>query len=149
MKRFMEMKPAGKTAKQFAAAACCLTVVMLAGCSDTRQAEEINSYLEENYSAPEKETYPEADDLISRLEDAGFETTRADCFEELGISTVRIKAVKDDQYLDICYNVTDKENVQDIIDYYMQNYDRCNLTNSEGTVFCCSSDSVMEQAGLW
>ena len=138
-----------KSAKRFAAAACFLLIAVVTGCSDAKQAEEINSYLEENYSAPEEETYPAAEDLMSRLEDAGFETEKSERFAELDIETVRIKATKDEQYLDICYNVSDEQDVQKIIDYYFQNYDRCNLTNNEGTVFCYSSDSVMEQAGLW
>lgn len=131
------------------AAACILLMTILTGCSDAKQAKEINTYLEEHYSAPEEETYPVAEDLTARLEEAGFETTKTDRFEELDIETVRIKASKDEQYLDICYNVSDEQDVQKIIEYYMSNYDRCNLTNNEGTVFCYSSDSVMEQAGLW
>lgn len=129
---------------------CFLLMTVLTGCGDAKKAAEINSYLEENYSAPaeEEESYPEPEDLVSTLEESGFTAEKMDSFEELGIETVRIKASEDEEYLDVCYNVSDEESARKIIDYYMQNYDKCNLLNDEGTIICYSSDSVIKQAGL-
>lgn len=139
-----------KIANRITVAVCFLLMTALTGCSDARKAAEINSYLAENYSAPaeEEETYPEPDDLISTLEESGFTAEKFGSFEELGINTVRIKASEDEEYLDVCYNVSDEESAQKIIDYYIQNYDKCNLLNDEGTIICYSSESVIKQAGL-
>ena len=139
-----------KIFKRIVSIVCLILIAALTGCGDAKKAEEINSYLEENYSAPasQEETYPESESLLVILEEAGFTTEKFDRFEEIGIETERIKAAKDEEYLDICYNVSVEEDVQKIIEYYMQNYNKCNLLNDEGTIICYSSDSVMEQAGL-
>lgn len=138
-----------KIFKRIVSIVCLLFVAALTGCGDAKKAEEINSYLEENYSAPaQEESYPESESLLSILEEAGFTAEKFDRFEELGVETERIKAAKEEEYLDICYNVSGEENVQKIIEYYMQNYEKCNLLNDEGTIICYSSDSVIEQTGL-
>ena len=139
-----------KIFKRIVSIVCLILIAALTGCGDAKKAEEINSYLEENYSAPasQEETYPESESLLGILEEAGFTTEKFDRFEEIGIETERIKAAKDEEYLDICYNVSVEEDVQKTIEYYMQNYNKCNLLNDEGTIICYSSDSVMEQAGL-
>lgn len=137
-----------KILKKIVSIVCLVFVTTLTGCGDAKKAEEINSYLEENYSAPAQENYPESESLLNTLEEAGFTAEKFDRFEELEVDTVRIKATKDEEYLDICYNVSGEENIQKIIEYYMQNYVKCNLLNDEGTIICYSSDSVMEQTGL-
>ena len=118
------------------------------GCGRSKEAEELNAYLEANYSAPEEVGYPEAEELASALEELGFDVERNETVGELGIKTDRVTAVKDEQYLDICYGVTDEQDAEHIMDYYMENYDRCNIMNDRETVFCYSSESVAEQAGL-
>lgn len=139
-----------KIFKRIGSIVCLIFIAALTGCSDAKKAEEINSYLEENYSAPapQEETFPESESLLGILKEAGFTAEKFDRFEELEVDTVRIKATKDEEYLDICYNVSGEEHIQKIMEYYMQNYDKCNLLNNEGTIICYSSDSVMEQTGL-
>lgn len=120
----------------------------LAGCGQSKEAKELNAYLEANYSAPEEVGCPAPEELASALEEMGFEVERNEEVGELGIKTDRVTAVKDEQYLDICYGVTDEQEAADIMDYYIDNYDKCNIMNDGAAVFCYSSESVAEQAGL-
>lgn len=123
-------------------------MLILTGCGKSEEAKQLNAYLQENYSAPEEPGYPAPEVLVSVLEELGFTVERNDEVGELGIKADRVRAVKEEQYLDICYGVTDEQEAQDIMEYYMENYDKCNIMNDEATVFCYSSESVAKQAGL-
>ena len=118
------------------------------GCGKSEDAEQLNTYLEENYSAPGEESYPAPDELADALEAAEFSVERYEEIEELGITVDRVKTAKGEEYLDICYGVTDEQNVQDIMEYYIEQYDKCNIMTVKDAVFCYSSKDVAEQAGL-
>lgn len=137
-----------KGKKTASAAAMLLAAALLTGCGQSKEAAEINSYLAENYSAPGQAGYPEPKELADALEGAGFEVERYEEVGGLGIKADRVKAEKGDQYLDICYGVADGQEAQDIMQYYIESYDRCSIINDEGTVFCYSSEDVAKQAGL-
>lgn len=96
----------------------------------------------------EKQTYPEPETVAANLEEAGFEVERFDSFEELGIEALRIKALKDDEYIDICYNVPSENDLDAVIEYYMGNYEKYNLVSNVDLVFCYSSENVVKEAGL-
>lgn len=138
-----------KNRKKTSAILLLLLAVNLSGCSNPAKVKELNAYLEEAYTETEEETYPQSDELTNRLEEAGYQTERFDSFDELGLDIDRVKASKDEQYLDICYNVANDEDVETIMDYYMEHYEKYNLVNNDGTVYCYSSETVMEDAGLW
>lgn len=123
-------------------------MLIFTGCGKSEESERLNAYLQENYSAPEEAGYPVPGEVVSALEEAGFEVEQYEEVGELGIKADRVRAVKDEQYLDICYGVADEQEAQDIMEYYIERYDKCNLMNNDGTVFCYSSESVAEQAGL-
>ncbi len=96
----------------------------------------------------EEKTYPEPDAVAESLESAGFEVERSEVFEGLDIETTRIKAVNGDDYLDICYHVPSADDMDEIVTYYTQNYKKYNLVSGTDVVYCYSSDSVEETAGL-
>ena len=121
---------------------------LFTGCGKSKEAEQLNAYLEENYSAPEEKGYPAPDDLADALEAAEFSVERYEETEELGITADRVKAIKGEEYLDICYGVTDEQDVQDIMEYYIEQYDKCNIMTAKDAVVCYSSQAVAEQAGL-
>lgn len=89
-----------------------------------------------------------ADAVAESLESAGFEVERSGVFEGLDIETTRIKAVNGDDYLDICYHVPSADDMDEIVTYYTQNYKKYNLVSGTDVVYCYSSDSVEETAGL-
>lgn len=124
-------------------------MALLAGCGTSKEAAELNTYLAQNHPAPEKKSSPAPEELAAALEDAGFTVERHEEVKELGITAQRVKAVKDEAYFDVCYSVTDEQDVQDIMEYYIEQYDRCSIiVNDEGTVFCYSSEAVAQQAGF-
>lgn len=118
------------------------------GCGRSEEAQQLNAYLEENYSVPEEKEGPTSEELADALEQAGFSVEQYGEIEEIGITAVRVKAVKDKEYLDICYGVTDEQTVQDIMGYYIEQYDKCNIMTDKDAVFCYSSETVAKQAGL-
>lgn len=138
----MEKKKTTLTAVMF------LVMVLLIGCGESKEAAEINAYLAENYPAPEKKSDPAPEELVKTFQDAGFTVEQHEEVKELGITVQRVQAVKDEEYFDVCYGVTDEQNVQDIMEYYIEQYDRCSIINDEGTVFCYSSEAVAKQAGF-
>ncbi len=129
-------------------AAVIFAAAILTGCGESKQAEEINSYLAQNYTAPEEKGYPAPDELVSALEDAGYTVERCGKVEELDIETDRVKALKDSDYLDICYGVADEQAMQDIMQFYIETYDKCSIMSDEDVVFCYSSEKAAEEAGL-
>lgn len=115
-----------------------LIMLVIPGCGDQSTIKVVT----------EKKTYPELDEVASNLENAGFEVERYGSFEEAGVGATRIKAEKDDEYLDLCYDVESRTDLDTIINYYMGNYKRFNLVSDEDVVYCYSSDFVIESAGL-
>ncbi len=96
----------------------------------------------------EEKTYPEPDEVAGNLENAGYTVERSEGLEGLEVKTDRIKAVNGDEYIDICYNVSSVTDMDMIIEYYMDCYEKYNLVSDTEIVFCYSNDVVLESAGL-
>lgn len=96
----------------------------------------------------EEKTYPEPDEVAASLENAGFTVERYDRFEEVGVAATRIKAVNDSDYLDICYYIGSDEDIDTIVEYYINNYKKYNLVSDTSVVYCYSGDDVVDVAGL-
>ena len=96
----------------------------------------------------EKKDYPKSQEVINNLEENGYQVETFDTFEELGINTTRIKAVKDEEYLDVCYDVSSTDELNEIIEFYSSNYKKYNLISNVDMVFCYSSEVVIENSGL-
>lgn len=122
------------------AAAALAVMCMLAGCgaNNDKKVE----------AAREEKVYPEEKEVAASLEEAGFEVEQTDDFAELDLKVSRIKAVKGEEYLDLCYDVVSDEDSDRIVEYYSQSYQKYNLVVDEETVYCYSSESVLQSAGL-
>lgn len=98
----------------------------------------------------EEEPYPEADAVVSALEEAGFEVEKSDSFGELGIDVTRITAVNGEEYLDLCYDIASSDDQDKIVAYYTgtDSYRNYNLVSDGDIVYCYSSETVIESAGL-
>lgn len=98
----------------------------------------------------EEEPYPEADAVVSALEEAGFEVEKSDNFGELGIDVTRITAVNGEEYLDLCYDIASSDDQDKIVAYYTgtDSYRNYNLVSDGDIVYCYSSETVVESAGL-
>lgn len=96
----------------------------------------------------EEKTYPEPDTLADSLEAAGFTVEKAESVAETGVEASRITAVKDGEYLDICYDVASVDDMNTIVEYYTGNYKKYNLVSDDDVVYCYSSEAVIEAAGL-
>lgn len=115
-----------------------IMMLALAGCGAQSTVEIVT----------EEKTYPEPDTVAESLEGSGFSVERFEKFEELGIDAVRVKAVNGDEYLDICYSVSSMEDMDAIVAYYTENYKQYNLVSDTDVVYCYSSESVEDMAGL-
>lgn len=118
-----------------------LTMMILSGCGSKAPAEQAKR---------EEAPYPEANAIVSSLEEAGYDVEESDSFEELGISVTRITAVNGEEYLDLCYGVTSSADQDSIAAYYTNtdSYRKYNLVSDGDTIYCYSSESVIESAGL-
>lgn len=96
----------------------------------------------------EEKTYPEPEEVISSLENAGYTVERSEGIEDPEVQADRIKAVNGDEYIDICYNVSSTADMDQIIEYYMDQYEKYNLVSDTKIVFCYSNEAVVESAGL-
>lgn len=97
----------------------------------------------------EKLDFPEPEEVISSLEEEGYQVESFDDFEELdSIKVTRIKAVKGESYLDVCYNVASEDELNKIIEYYSANYKNYNIFSNIDIVFCYSDEDVVQIADL-
>lgn len=96
----------------------------------------------------EEKTYPEPDTVADSLEAAGFTVEKSESLTDAGVEATRVKAVKDEEYLDICYNVASSDDMNKIVEYYTENYKKYNLVSDDDVVYCYSSEAVTEAAGL-
>lgn len=124
--------------KKVCIAVMLIMVFVLAGCGSQSTVKVIT----------EEKTYPEPDEVAESLENAGFSVERYGRFEEVGVATTRIKAVNDSDYLDICYYVGSDEDMDAIVEYYINNYKKYNLVSDTNVVYCYSGDDVVSIAGL-
>ncbi len=115
-----------------------VVMIALAGCG-TRPEEE---------NVGRENTYPGPDEVAASLEAAGFELERSENFEQLEISTTRIKAVNGEEYLDICYEVSSAEDMNRIEEYYEGSYSQYNILSDDEMICCYSSESALQNAGL-
>ena len=126
-----------------------VALLTFTGCAKSEEARQLNAYLEENHSAPEEKAGLAPEELSGVLEEEGFSVEQYEEVGGLGITADRVKPVKDEEYLDICYGVMDEQDVQDIMEYYIEQYDKCSIMTGKDTVFCYSSEAVAKQAGLF
>jgi len=124
--------------KKLGAAVLAVMLLMLAGCGGQSTVKIVE----------EEKTYPEPDAVVSSLEDAGFTVEKSESLEEAGVEATRIKAVNGDEYLDVCYHVASADDMDKIVEYYTGNYKKYNLVSDDEVVYCYSSESVIESAGL-
>lgn len=117
-------------------------LLILSGCGADAAANE--------QAKREEEPYPQAAEVVSALEEAGFQVEQSDDFTELGISVTRITAVNGEEYLDVCYDIASEDDRDKIVDYYTSedSYRKYSLVSDEEIVYCYSSESVVESAGL-
>lgn len=119
--------------------------IAVSGCGGDTAAKEAAEQAKR-----EEEPYPEADAIVSTLKEAGFEVEKSDSFEELGINVTRITAVNGEEYLDLCYDIASSDDQDKIVEYYTStdSYRNYNLVSDDNVVYCYSSESVIESAGL-
>ena len=119
--------------------------VAMSGCGNDTAAKEAVEQAQR-----EEEPYPEADTVVSTLEEAGFAVEKSDSFEELGINVTRITAVNGEEYLDLCYDIASADDQDKIVGYYTStdSYRNYNLVSDDNVVYCYSSEYVIESAGL-
>lgn len=134
--KFMEGEK--ETMKKLSIAVLIVLVFALSGCGKSSTIKIVS----------EEKTYPESDTVASNLEEAGYTVERSEEFEGLDVKTDRIKAVNGDEYIDICYNVSSMTDMDKIIEYYMDHYEKYNLVSGTEVVFCYSDDAAVESAGL-
>lgn len=118
-------------------------LAVLPGCGSSASAEAEQAKREE-------EPYPAVEEIVSALEEAGYDVERSDSFAELGIEADRITAVNGEEYLDVCYDIASADDQDKIVAYYMNtdSYRKYSLVSDDGIVYCYSSESVAECAGL-
>lgn len=126
--------------KRKGVAVALVVMCALAGCG-TDNGKEVEA-------AREERVYPEEKDVVACLEEAGFEVEQTEDFEELDLAVSRVRAVKDGEYLDLCYDVASEDDSDKIVEYYTQSYQKYNLVIDDETVYCYSSESVLQSAGL-
>lgn len=117
-------------------------LLVLSGCGADAAAEE---------QAKREETpYPQAAEVVSALEEAGFEVEQSDDFEELGINVTRITAINGEECLEVCYDIASEDDREKIVDYYTSadRYRKYSLVSDDEIVYCYSSESMAESAGL-
>ncbi len=122
--------------------------IILSGCSSPVTDESLIGE-PESVSESEEPEYPGASEIISSLETAGYEVEQFETFEELNVEATRVKASKEEEYLDICFGTLSVDNSNAIAEYYMENYKQANLVNNDQAIFCYSSQTVLDDAGLW
>ncbi|MCM1266877.1 MAG: hypothetical protein NC302_03155 [Bacteroidales bacterium] len=127
----------------------------LTGCGGRSEAKidaEIEEEIDEEALADamkaDEKTYPDLDAVAESLEDAGFTVERAESVAEAGVEAERVKAVKGEEYLDICYNIASDEDRDKIVEFYTGNYQKYNLVSDDEVVYCYSSEWVLETVGL-
>lgn len=117
-------------------------LLILSGCGTDAAADE--------QAKREEAPYPEADGVVSALEEAGFQVEQFSDFEELGINVTRITAVNGEECLEVCYDIASEDDRDKIVDYYTStdSYRKYSLVSDDEIVYCYSSESVARSAGL-
>jgi hypothetical protein len=91
---------------------------------------------------------PSTNELINNLTQKGYSITRYDTIDNLGILVRRIYAEKDDSFIDICYDLSNKD-AKTVFEYYEDTYDIYYLmAQNESYVYCISDKKTFKNAGF-
>lgn len=95
-----------------------------------------------------EDAVPQKEELIQNLKDKGYELEYYDTVFDSDISCYRIYATKNNEFIDICYDLT-VENAKTAFDEYEKKYDKYYLMAMNGTfVYCISDKKVFKDAGF-
>ena len=95
-----------------------------------------------------EDSVPQKEQLLQNLEDRGYDIEYYDTVFDSDISCYRIYATKDNEFIDICYDLTE-ENAETAFYEYENKYDKYYLMAMNGTfVYCISDRKVFEDAGF-
>lgn len=95
-----------------------------------------------------EDAVPQKEQIIKNLEDKGYDIEYYDTVFDSGISCYRIYATKDNEFIDICYDLTE-ENAETAFYEYEKKYDKYYLMAMNGTfVYCISDKKVFKDAGF-
>ncbi|HOQ06790.1 MAG TPA: hypothetical protein PLP87_03140 [Clostridiales bacterium] len=95
-----------------------------------------------------EDAVPQKEQLLQNLEDRGYDIEYYDTVFDSDISCYRIYATKDNEFIDICYDLTE-ENAEKAFYKYENKYDKYYLMAMNGTfVYCISDRKVFEDAGF-
>lgn len=91
---------------------------------------------------------PSTNELIKNLTQKGYSITRYDTIDNLDILVRRIYAEKDDSFIDICYDLSSKDE-KTVFEYYEDTYDEYYLmAQNESYVYCISDKKTFKNAGF-
>jgi uncharacterized membrane protein len=95
-----------------------------------------------------EDAVPQKEQLLQNLEDKGYDIEYYDTVFDSDISCYRIYATKDNEFIDICYDLTE-ENAEKAFYEYEKKYDKYYLMAMNGTfVYCISDKKVFKDAGF-
>ena len=80
---------------------------------------------------------------------AGYSVTEYDTILD-NVKVLRILAVKDNSYFDVCFNVAESD-INKINSYYAttyNNYYKLNCNSGKGIVVCCSDKTTYDISGI-
>jgi hypothetical protein len=91
---------------------------------------------------------PSTDELIQNLKENGYSITRYDVIDNLNISVNRIYAEKNNSFIDICYDLSNKDAIY-IFEHYVDTYDEYFLlAQNERYVYCISDKKTFKKVGF-
>ena len=95
-----------------------------------------------------EDAVPQKEQLLQNLEDKGYDIEYYDTVFDSDIPCYRIYATKDNEFIDICYDLTE-ENAETAFYEYEKRYDEYYLMAMNGTfVYCISDKKVFKDAGF-
>ncbi|HHV97473.1 MAG TPA: hypothetical protein GXX37_13585 [Clostridiaceae bacterium] len=95
-----------------------------------------------------EDAVPQKEQLIQNLKDKGYDIEYYDTVFDSDISCYRIYATKNNEFIDICYDLTE-ENAETAFYEYENKYDKYYLMAMNGTfVYCISDKKVFKDAGF-
>ena len=95
-----------------------------------------------------EDAVPQKEQIIKNLEDKGYDIEYYDTVFDSDISCYRIYATKNNEFIDICYDLTE-ENAETAFYEYEKKYDKYYLMAMNGTfVYCISDKKVFKDAGF-
>jgi len=98
--------------------------------------------------AKPEDAVPRKEQLLQNLEDKGYDIKYYNTVFETDISCFRIYATKDNEFIDICYDLTEENAIRAFYEYENK-YDRYYLMAMNGTfVYCISDKKVFADAGF-